>query len=405
MAIQVFTQNQINQNLEDKGTNAPVVTTQQSQSVSYQTAPGPKPYIPASAGAQKFDDGSSIQTFDDGSTIVTDSAGKTSATNAIATAASKPGIAAAKDDNFGGLNTASGTSVILNASTQPGSLISPQTNVLDQFASYTYNIGWYLLTPTQFSSITNSTKLDVNQWSLLAQSGGAGAEQTAVSQTGISVLVTTGRNKYFVNDYYIDDLEITSTLGGGGPATLTEISFKVYEPNGLTLLPNLTSAVRDLYQQLAAANNLAFYCLVIKFYGWDVEGNLISSPIQNKGMPGITPSISNAAVTRYYPFQIKEFNFKVASRGVEYHIIGGPQHFQYASSSGTASVPYNIELTGQTVGQVLSGSGSTVGTPVSDGREATVQAAPATKQQAAIAAGTDPNAITDQGMAFGGGGL
>ena len=330
------------------------------------------------------------------------------------TAARQPGASAPTDDNFGLSNTTSGTTVLLNAGSNPGSLIQPQPNILDQYASYTYNLGWYLLSPTQFAEITNTVKLDVSKWSLLVQSGGAAAQQAGLSQQGNTInqqaSAVSGRNKYFTLDYYMDDLEITTTLGGGGPATLTEISFKVTEPNGITLLPNLTNAVRDLYQETTAANNLAFYVMVVKFYGWDINGNLITDPTKNTGTPGATPGITNAVITRYYPFQITEFNFKMANRAIEYQIKGVPQHFQYASSSGTASIPYNIELTGETVSDVLSGSGKFDIPDANSGRESTnkpsaaIETGPSIKSQvsptALMATGADTNVTTEQGMAF-----
>jgi hypothetical protein len=322
------------------------------------------------------------------------------------TVAKQPGAAAPTDDNFGLSNTTSGASVLLNAETNPGSLIQPQPNILDQYASYTYNLGWYLVSPTQFAEITNAAKLDISQWSLLVQSGGAAVQQSGVAQqdnlTNQQASAVGGRNKYFTLDYYMDDLEIISTLGGGGPATLTEISFKVTEPNGITLLPNLTNAVRDLYQETTAANNLAFYVMVVKFYGWDINGHLITDPTKTTGTPGATPGITNAVITRYYPFQITEFNFKMANRAIEYQIKGVPQHFQYASSSGTASIPYNIELTGETVSDVLSGTGKFDVPTADSGRESTNQ--PSIKSQvsptALMATGADINLTTEEGMAF-----
>jgi hypothetical protein len=304
--------------------------------------------------------------------------------------------------------------VLLNAGSNPGSLIQPQANILDRYASYTYNLGWYLLSPTEFAEITNAVKLDVSKWSLLVQSGGAAAQQAGVSQQGNTTnqqaSAVSGRNKYFTLDYYMDDLEIMTTLGGGGPATLTEISFKITEPNGITLLPNLTNAVRDLYQETTAANNLAFYVMVVKFYGWDINGHLITDPTKTTGTPGATPGITNAVITRYYPFQITEFNFKMANRAVEYQIKGVPQHFQYASSSGTASIPYNIELTGETVSDVLSGTGKFDVPNVGNGREssnkssAAIETGPSIKSQvsptALMATGADINVTTEEGMAF-----
>jgi len=362
----------------DTGLDQPTITTEQSQSISNQTPPGPRVYQPPPTSLQTFDDGSSIQTFDDGSTLATSTDGSLSSSNAIdAIAPSSLGIGSPNDDNFGLLNSISGTSTVLNFGTNPSSLITPRPNVLDQYASYTYSLSWYLLTPTQFKNITNSKKINVSQWSLLIQSGGASIQQAGISTqtnlTGQTASAVAGRNKYFSFDYYLDDFEITTTLGGGGPATLTQLSFKVTEPNGITLLPNLTNAVRDLYQESEAATNSAFYVMAVNFYGWDINGYLITDPTSNKGVAGSTPGISNAVVTRYYPFRVNSLHFKVANKAIEYQITGGPQAFEYAQTSGLGSIPYNIEVTGETVGDILSGTGRSVTDTnnTTDGREAT----------------------------------
>jgi hypothetical protein len=346
----------------------PTITLEQSQSISADTPPGPIAYQPPPDSIQTFDDGSSIQTFDDGSTLATGTDGSISASNATeditASSNTEPAAASPNDDNFGLLNSTSGVSGALNTSTSPSSLISPRPNILDQYASYTYSLSWYILTPVQFKNITNSKKLNVKQWSLLMQSGGASTQQAGVSSSsnliGQSSSAVSGRNKYFSLDYYLDDFEITHTLGGGGPAQLVQLSFKVTEPNGLTLLPNLTNACRDLYQDPAAANNSAFYVMAVNFYGWDINGHLITDPTSKKGVAGATPGASNAVVSRYYPFTIVEFFFKMANKAVEYQIKGGPQAFQYAQTSGLGSIPYNIEVTGATVGDVLAGTGQNV---------------------------------------------
>jgi len=380
--------------------NPKVGTTEQTQSTPSQLF-APNQTIGTSLG---FDVNNPNNGFN--ANIVAGITGTGRSTVQNLTAATQPGAAAPNDDNFGLSNTTSGTTALLNAGTNPGSLITPQPNILDQYASYTYNLGWYLLKPTQFEEITNVSKLDISQWSLLVQSGGAAAQQAGVSPQGNLTnqqsSAVSGRNKYFTLDYYIDDFEVTSVLGGGGPSTLTEISFKVTEPNGLTLLPNLTNAVRDLYQETTAANNLAFYVMVVKFYGWDINGHLITDPTKNTGTPGATPGITNAAITRYYPFGISEFHFKMANRAIEYQIKGMPQHFQYGQSSGTASIPYNIELTGETVSDVLAGTGVSAVPDVDTGRESTNQ--PSIKSQvsptALMATGADINLTTEEGMAF-----
>jgi len=368
-----------------------IVTLGQSQSTSSQTVPGPVPY-----NAPVFTQDQLNQNLSASQPAV-GTPGSDQAGPPEPTAPSTPGAGAATDDNSNGANTTSGTNSILNTATAPGSLITPQPNILDQFASYTYNIGWYLLTPDQARAVSEPIKIDVTQWSLLVQSGGAGLEQTGIFQAGtaaaslnplvetvanrlgLSTLSTTGRNKYFTYDYYLDDLEIQIPFVKEAGATV--LSFTVQEPYGLTLLPNLMNAVNDLYKQDAASASNAQYCLVVKFYGWDAKGNLISSPKQNEGIPGITPSVSNAVVTRYYPFQIIKLDFKQASKGVSYHIEGSCQNFVYAKSSATGSIPFNFELTGTTVGEVLTGSGKGVGSAAkasaTDGREGKSTSSPA----------------------------
>ena len=320
--------------------------------------------------------------------------------------ASSPGVGSATDDNSNGINTASGTNAGLNSSTQPSGGIKPQPNVLDNFASYTYNIGWYLLTLPQATSVMTSSKIDSSQWSLLVQSGGAPASQQGSSQTGTAGLAipsfanltpatltkggtatrsTGGRNQFFPLDYYIDNLEITAVIAGEAQGTISAINFRVTEPNGLTLLPNLNSAVRQAYKNTTSTPREAHYCLVIKFYGWDINGNLITDPSSSRGVLGVTPSAANAAVVRYYPFQITKFDFKLASKQVEYSIEGVAAPFKYATSTAFGSVPYNIELTGDTVKQVIEGNGTTStvpldskGKPIDAGREATLKDTPGT---------------------------
>ena len=106
-------------------------------------------------------------------------------------------------------------------------LIPTQPNQLDQYASYTYSLGWYLLTPQQFNALGTSQQPNTAGWKLLCQSGGAPA---------------AGRSPAFSLDYYMDDLEIVTKSPGGGTRmahSATDLKFKVVEPNGITLIESL----------------------------------------------------------------------------------------------------------------------------------------------------------------------
>lgn len=353
MSTPIYTQDQVNRDL---GTNTPTRTLEQTQQPPQTT--GPIPYQAPATGVQVFDDGSSIQTFDDGSTLATGTDGKTSATNAVEVIpATTRGAGSANDDNPYAAPSTVQYDVAVNSSAN-SNRVSPSPNVLDQYASYTYSLSWYALTPAQYKAMVDTAKINPTQWSLLMQSGGAA--------------VGGNRNKYFGLDYYMDNLEIETSFADNGPSAASTISFTVMEPNGMTLLKNLNSALRDLLGQptgsVAAA---AQYVMVIRFYGYDQFGNLVTNVSQVPGTPGV-PSNSNAVVVKYFPFTITDFGFEAANRTVEYKIKGTCPQYKYNKGSALGSTPTTIELTGETVGEILNGKATKNTTaPATDGRTTT----------------------------------
>jgi hypothetical protein len=246
-----------------------------------------------------------------------------------------------------------------------GQIITSQPNVLDQYASYTYAISWWLLTPDQYNNLSTAGPAPgTGNWSLLMQSGGA---------------PVAGRNQAFPYDYYLDDLEIESVLAGKGNGMSTNgmsIQFKVVEPNGLTLLQNLFSAVSGLYgnptnttsQQVNAGQTTpgtvnanqttnqtinyvtAFHCLTIEFYGYDSQGNLVA-PARGQLSNSSTPAV----IKKYYPFQIENITFRTAANQIEYMVTGYPVPYDTATSQARGTIPFAFQLSGQTVAQILQG--------------------------------------------------
>ena len=326
-----------------------------------------------------------------------------------ASVSNQPGVGARGDDSVP--VTGNTAKDIINATfaKNTNQYIPTQPNVLDDYASYTYQISWYLLTPQQYNNLVFSPKFNVASWSLLMQSGGAPLPTTSNTST---VPTFGSRSPFFPVDYYIDDLELFSKLPGKGtgmPHNVVDIKFKVVEPNGLTLIQKLYSAVSAIYgpgadsseldtggslaQQVAAqeeANNLppsrlsatpnyltAQYCLGIKFHGYDSGGNLISPATgkfdtsnQNNNISPLGPSNDPyAIVEKYYPFTIKDIKFRMMSRQVEYYIEAAPisQFNAFGQTRGT--IPYNFELSGTTVKDLLIGKTAQSGlTPQQDGR-------------------------------------
>jgi hypothetical protein len=265
------------------------------------------------------------------------------------------GAAAFRDDNT--TPNSNSTAQVINATFDQR--IIPESNVLDEYASYTYAITWYLLTPDQYNEMVRSQKKNCQSWQLLMQSGGAPTQAAGATATSTA---TAGRNQFFSLDYYMDDLEIDSRIplkGTGAANTATDIRFKVTEPNGITLIENLSNAVKTLYKQKNVDKNanypMAQYCLVVRFYGYNQNGEIVTTG--RRGTNGKTNLTDpRAIVEKFYPFVITNIKFRIPKdRVVEYEVQGKPIPHFYNKSQDRGTIPFAFELTGETVDQVLRG--------------------------------------------------
>lgn len=237
--------------------------------------------------------------------------------------------------------------------------IISQDNILDQFGSYTYSLSWYLLDHATYNTLLSSDTKYFNNYTLLAQSGGAPLQTTSQSYVQTT---STGRSPFFPLDYYLDNFEfdtkISGTPGTRGAAKLSELSFTLTEPNGISLIANLIKAVNDLYWTKGLAKkgttvnySEAQYCMVIRFYGYDSAGNLVIPINQRQGVTD-----RQAAIEKFIPFRITAIDFKVANKLVEYAIKGAPIEQLTAFSTDRGSIPQNFQFQGSTVKDILVGS-------------------------------------------------
>lgn len=304
------------------------------------------------------------------------------------------GVGARNDDSPP--STSATTQQIINTSfSSPGnSKIVPKPNVLDQYASYTYSLSWYLLTPDQYNSMITSQKRNVSGWSLLMQSAGA---PTQVAGAGVA-----GRNSFFNLDYYMDDLEINTLIplkGTNMAHSAVDLKFKVVEPNGLTLINNLYQAVSNLYKTQNVATNpnyaMAQYCMVVRFYGYDDSGNLMQA-----GQGGTNGNNNRtdprAVVEKFYPFVITNIKFRMANRAVEYDIEAKPIGQFYNLSQDRGTIPFAFGLIGETIGDVLIGKPIGTEYPPSPG-ERVESAEPATTAPAPGPTNDDSNTLVNGG--------
>lgn len=343
----------INPNNVETGTDAPVVTTATSQQV-----PADFDLVPPVVNADSPEGRQAV------------------------VGGSEPGAAAPNDDS----GTRQNTARIINASFNSG--IKPQPNVLDQYASYTYNIAWYLMAPNAYKTLQNSARKSINGFQLLMQSAGAPTTAAPTQPQNIAALPsgesssvanssTAGRNPYFQNDYYIDNLELTNFFPGRGTNlshNLADIKFTVTEPNGITLLGNLYRAVSDYYTKIGATGGSpgdysnAEYCLVIRFYGYDDQGRLVQA-----GRDRNSSIDSRAVIEKFYPFHLTDITFRVANRQIEYAVTAKPIAYDIAFGSNRGVVPFPTEVSGRTLRDILIGktatvAGASAGTAADTGR-------------------------------------
>jgi hypothetical protein len=240
----------------DSGTNAATVKLTNSQSIPSPEPSGPRPVVP-----NKVLDPARAAEFNQlqGSGAVPGAKPINNATQG--------GVGAGNEDAAQSTGTGTGTT----NSTQnqlsalyggTNSAIIPQDNVLDQYPSYTYSLSWYLLDPTTYGNLISLPNRNLTGYYLLAQSGGAPVQNAVPTQSGNpggggAGAVGVGRNNFFPLDYYLDNFEFDSyypgTPGSRGSSLLSQVTFTVTEPNGISLLKNLYSAVTDVYNTMNIA--------------------------------------------------------------------------------------------------------------------------------------------------------
>ena len=252
--------------------------------------------------------------------------------------------------------------------------VTPQANILDQYSSYTYSISIYLMSPEDYRRLMSSQQRYIPGYLLLMQSAGAPTASDIQATPGVADVgevpggpsLTQGRNQFFPLDYYIDDLELTSVIPGKGtgmPHSVTELKFRITEPNGITLLPNLFRAANQYVtqgsgnSQVSATGDANYaaqnYLMVIRFYGYDQQGNLLTQPAS---VDGPSRTDANAILEKFIPFQFTDIKFTIANRLTEYQCQAVAPQNNINTGQGRGTIPYNMQLTATTLQNLFNGN-------------------------------------------------
>jgi len=205
-------------------------------------------------------------------------------------------------------------------------------NPLSTFASYTYNISLYMITPEAYDAFIQSGRRNIYALS------DASTDTTSAGDTsGVYLIAQSGGINNTVNtrapgfqfDYYIDNLKIISHIcakASGGAANTSAITFNVYEPYGFSFVSNLKRAQDSLQAYMdqtgRSQKNLAnptrqFFILGIRFTGYDVNGEIL---VGEKGKFLDPTATDNGLFETFYDVAITEIKFKLTGKLVTYNV-------------------------------------------------------------------------------------
>jgi len=243
--------------------------------------------------------------------------------------------------------------------------IPTQPNALSRYSSYTYNIGLYILKPEQYNTYIASKRITIPNGQLLMASGGAPLSANSQpptnnnAQTGSAanrpgVDLAAGRSQYFPLDYYIDDVELKGIINGKGSRSahnVTELNFKITEPNGISLLDNLVKATEEIMGPSGQYLSQIFL-MVINFWGYDQNGTLTPA----MGIDPNDPTKTTIPIVKYIPFVFTSIKFRISNKMVEYTCAAVAVQNSKATGQALGTIPYNVELTAETMTDIFNGA-------------------------------------------------
>jgi hypothetical protein len=231
----------------------------------------------------------------------------------------------------------SGTPAGKTATQKPG---KRWKNPLGNFSSYTYQISLYMITPDAYDAFIQSGRKNINAFQDVNNSGNG---VYLVAQSGGINNTVSKRAPGFDQDFYIDDLKIKQAINGkdtGSATNTTQMSFTVTEPYGFSFISRLKRAA-DALSKVSRSKNYKdltnptkqFFILGIRFQGYDLNGNVISSK-EVPGTDGDPWGNAYGMFERFFDILITGMKFKIEGRAVTYNIT---------AASVTTGVPFGVK--------------------------------------------------------------
>jgi hypothetical protein len=255
----------------------------------------------------------------------------------------------------------------VKAQEKPGKRLK---NPLGSFASYTYQLTLYMITPDAYDLFIQSGRKNINVLANATNDGGGrgtgtGAGAYIIAQSGGINNTTSQRAPGFETDFYIDNLKITTATNGKSSlsaSNTTSMSFQIIEPYGFSFITKLRNAGQALqqysnalgYQNLSNASK-QFFVLGVRFQGYDINGNTLTGAETLYGNPLDPEGTENGIFEQFYDIILTKITFKLDGKAVVYNITAAATAPQTAFGLKRGILKSPKELEGNTVYDVLAG--------------------------------------------------
>jgi len=251
-------------------------------------------------------------------------------------------------------------------------------NPLGNFASYTYQITLYMITPDAYDAFVKSGRRKINAINNVIP-GAAAAPQDVKQKNGAFIVAQSGgvnnasskRAPGMNFDYYIDDLKVTTTVSTreNGTATNTSsMSFTITEPYGFSFITKLRNATNTL--QLASKSKnfekltdptRQFFVLGVRFQGYDINGNEITGKETFSGTK-LDPNTGDGGVfERFWDIRIRTMKFKLEGKATVYRIEAAAMAPSVAFGVKRGIIDRGAKIVAKTVDEALMGNDSDKG--------------------------------------------
>ena len=248
-----------------------------------------------------------------------------------------------------------------NGKSNPGRRLQ---NPLSNFASYTYQLSLYMITPDAYDGFVQSGGTNINVFNNQGQGVNERGGAYLIAQSGGINNSASARAPGFNLDYYIDDLDLTtippntstaSTAGG------TDLTFKIIEPYGFSFISNLTRTSNFIREYMASIGASAtqnpskqFFILGIRFYGYDDNGKPLTGAENFGGTLDPNASGNGSVFNKFIPILIRELKFKLDGKSTTY-FIRAAAIIDQGLSTMRGFTKQSIKVSGPTVKECLVG--------------------------------------------------